>query len=83
MGHFVRFVLAVVAAVSFLVGCVSTLPRTVHTASSTSAPRSYQPIDYKKWASGMYPDEFFGKAVVVDGYFFRRIFQEEVPGIAL
>lgn len=30
--------------------------------------RDYKPVDYKKWVSGLYADEFIGKAVIVDGY---------------
>lgn len=40
--------------------------------ATTVAPRqaqAYVPVDFQKWHSGMYADEFFGKAVVVEGYF--------------
>lgn len=37
----------------------------------SAAPTTYEPVDFAKWASGLYPDEFFGKSVVVDGYYNR------------
>ena len=48
----------------------ATMP-TIPAHNSGATPpftRVYQPVDFKKWASGMYADEFFGKAVVVDGH---------------
>lgn len=62
------------AVVVGLVGCVGGMPMPQGPLGATaSAPpagvRAYQPIDFKKWTSGMYADQFLGKAVVVDGYF--------------
>ena len=45
-----------------LSGCVTS---PVHQQS----PESYEPVDIRKFASGMYPDAFFGKNVVVEGFF--------------
>jgi hypothetical protein len=35
--------------------------------------RDYKSIDYKKWTSGLYNDEFVGKAVIVEGYIQKQV----------
>ena len=67
---------ALVATLS-TTGCVNHIPQTMGTAPPVPKTQSYQPLDFKKWGSGMYADEFFGKAVVVDGY----IMKDETMGI--
>ncbi|MES9834221.1 MAG: hypothetical protein ABW139_18445 [Candidatus Thiodiazotropha sp. DIVDIV] len=32
----------------------------------------YKPVDYEKWASGIYNEEFIGQAVIVEGYINKR-----------
>ena len=62
---------ALVATLS-ATGCVNNIPRMMGTTPPVPKTQSYQPLDFKKWASGMYADEFFGKAVVVDGYIIKN-----------
>jgi hypothetical protein len=75
----------VAGTVAPMIGCVGPMPGSLsgipYTPASHSyqqTTRHYQPVDFKKWASGMYPDEFFGKAVVVDGYFFRAPYAGQI-----
>jgi hypothetical protein len=44
---------------------------TTQAPATTYAPTSYKPVDFRKWASGMYADEYVGQYVVVDGYYLR------------
>ncbi len=63
--------LAALVIILSAAGCIGNIPRTEWTANPAPTKQSYQPLDFKKWASGMYADEFFGKAVVVDGYIIK------------
>jgi hypothetical protein len=60
---------ALILATLLTAGCMP--PGTVGMTAATAQqqPQSYMPVDFKKWHSGMYADEFFGKAVVIEGYF--------------
>lgn len=52
-----------------MTGCMVPLPVGMISESEPLSPQSYMPIDFKKWNSGMFADEFVGKPVLVDGYF--------------
>jgi len=60
---------AVLIPAIFIAGCVVPMPMSMPSAPVPQAQASYKPVDFKKWASGMYADEYIGQYVVVDGYY--------------
>lgn len=72
-----RSLVVVVIVAVWLEGCAVGVPyaytgMTTATTPPSAEPRSYQPLNFKKWGSGLYADEFFGKAVIVDGYIMKN-----------
>jgi hypothetical protein len=71
--------LTIFIAALFTPGCVPSGTTASKQLVRSDAARTYQPVNFSKWASGLYPDEFFGKHVIVEGYYNPNPF----PGIAI
>jgi len=61
----------VVAAATIMTGCVPTMPVGMTSAPAPLPRESYMPMDFQKWSSGLYGDQFIGKPVIVEGYFMK------------
>ncbi|MCG7866448.1 MAG: hypothetical protein JAY74_08750 [Candidatus Thiodiazotropha taylori] len=46
-------------------------------------PGHYVPVDFEKWSSGIYNDEFIGMPVVVEGYISKALLGSPIGGFHL
>ncbi len=80
MKYVMQLGVAVLTAAILTTGCMppGAMNSALYPRSGLEQPRAnnngqqnYLPLDWDRWSSKLYPEEFFGKSFVVEGYYYR------------